>query len=109
PADWPMHGRDPGAQRFSPLKQINTENVSKLKLAWIYDTPAEVPPPASVEGAPAENAPAANQNAAAVPSTPERPRPIQSEATPLVIDGVMYLASAYNRVVALDADTGKEI
>ena len=33
----------------------------------------------------------------------------QSEATPLVIDGVMYLSTAYNRLVALDPDTGKEI
>jgi len=24
PADWPMHGRDAGALRFSPLKQITT-------------------------------------------------------------------------------------
>jgi quinoprotein glucose dehydrogenase len=113
-ADWPMHGRDAGALRFSPLKQITAQNVSKLKLAWTYDTPAEVPPPESAEGANAENAPAAGagaaaENAPAAPSNPSRPSPIQSEAVPLVVNGVMYLASAYNRIVALDADTGKEI
>jgi quinoprotein glucose dehydrogenase len=32
-----------------------------------------------------------------------------SEATPLVVDGVMYLPTPYGRVVALDADTGKEV
>ena len=40
---------------------------------------------------------------------PSRPAPRQSASTPLVVDGVMYLATLYNRVVALDADTGKEI
>ena len=42
--DWPAHGHDAGAQRYSPLKQINTTNVSNLQLVWTYDTPAAVPP-----------------------------------------------------------------
>ena len=37
------------------------------------------------------------------------PAPRQSATTPLVVDGVMYMGTMYNRVVALDADTGKEI
>src|SRR5690242_4185965 len=41
--DWPMHGRDAGAQRYSPLRQINTTNVASLRLIWSYDTPAAVP------------------------------------------------------------------
>ena len=32
----------------------------------------------------------------------------QSEVTPLVVNGVMYIATPYNRVVALDPTTGKE-
>src|SRR5256885_6619871 len=32
--DWPMFSHDLGATRYSPLKQINAANVSKLKLAW---------------------------------------------------------------------------
>jgi len=112
-SDWPMHGRDAGAQRFSPLKQITTQNVSKLKLAWTYDTPAEVPPPVPEESANDAVAPPAGAAAPQAPAPPAanpgRPSPIQSEATPLVVNGVMYLASAYNRIVALDADTGKEI
>src|SRR5262249_61058560 len=32
-----------------------------------------------------------------------------SEQTPLVIKGVMYLGVPYGRVVALDADSGKEL
>jgi glucose dehydrogenase len=36
--DWPAVGRDPGAQRFSPLTQITTKNISALRQAWTFDT-----------------------------------------------------------------------
>ncbi len=36
--DWPAYGRDPGANRYSPLDQINTKNVAKLQRAWTYHT-----------------------------------------------------------------------
>ena len=36
--DWPSYGHDPGGMRYSPLTQINRENVSKLKVAWIFHT-----------------------------------------------------------------------
>ena len=112
--DWSSHGRDAGAQRFSPLKQINTSNVSSLSLAWSYDTPAPVPPtPArgaanEEEGAPVAPPPSRG-DAPAASAAAAIPAPRQSAATPLVVDGVMYMGTMYNRVVALDADTGKEI
>src|SRR3974390_3192365 len=34
PGDWLMYSRTYDAQRFSPLKQIDTQNVSSLRLAW---------------------------------------------------------------------------
>src|SRR5437016_2116801 len=68
--DWPSHGHDPGAARYSPLRQINTENVTKLKLAWTYDTPATVsPPPARRGGGPGDEA------APEQPQEPEQPQP----------------------------------
>lgn len=36
--DWPNYGNDPGGMRFSALTQINRENVSELKTAWVYHT-----------------------------------------------------------------------
>jgi glucose dehydrogenase len=36
--DWPAYGRDPGGTKYSPLKQINTSNVARLKRAWTYQT-----------------------------------------------------------------------
>jgi quinoprotein glucose dehydrogenase len=37
-ADWPVYGRDSGGMRFSPLDQINADNVSRLRRAWTYHT-----------------------------------------------------------------------
>src|SRR5215471_3352270 len=34
--DWPVYGHDSGGSRYSPLTQINTTNVSRLKPAWQY-------------------------------------------------------------------------
>jgi quinohemoprotein ethanol dehydrogenase len=72
PENWMVHGRTYDEQRFSPLKQINDQNVSQLKLAWFFDLDTQ-------RG---------------------------QEATPLVIDGVMYFTSAWSKVFALNAATG---
>ena len=82
--DWPAYGHDAGATRYSPLKQINSKNVSQLHLAWMYET----------DKAAGEDAPK---------------RVSLSESTPLVIGNVMYMSTPYNRVVALEPETGKEI
>ena len=38
--EWPTYGHDPGAMRYSPLRQINARNVDRLKLAWTFRTGA---------------------------------------------------------------------
>ena len=38
PADWPHYGGSPEQTRYSPLAQIDRENVKHLKVAWTYDT-----------------------------------------------------------------------
>ena len=35
--EWLLHGNDVGEQRFSPLAQINRDNVDELGLAWHFD------------------------------------------------------------------------
>jgi len=80
-ADWPTYNRDLAATRFSPLTQINAGNVTKLTVAWSYRL-----------------RPNANSPSAAT----------LNQVTPIVVNGVMYLPAG-NRVVALDAETGKEI
>lgn len=93
--DWASYGRDESHARHSPLEQITPANVGKLKKLWSY----HMRPPGAA--------------AAAVDmpdGVPERYKTgfSASEATPLVIDGTMYLSTPYKRVVALDAATGKE-
>jgi len=78
--DWPGVGGDPGCARYSPLDQINRENVARLKPVWTYHT-------GELDRRPAKTI----------------------ECTPIVVEGVMYLTTGYLRVVALDAATGREI
>ncbi|MBO0724081.1 MAG: pyrroloquinoline quinone-dependent dehydrogenase [Blastocatellia bacterium] len=82
-SDWPAYGRDPGGSRYSPLAQINRENVNSLKVAWTYRTGA-----ADVKASSGKNA--------------------AFEATPILVDGLLYLTTPYSRVIALDPSTGIE-
>lgn len=36
--DWPTYGNDPGAMRYSSLRQIRADNAGRLKLAWSFRT-----------------------------------------------------------------------
>src|SRR2546423_10219769 len=74
-SDWLTHGRNYAETRFSPLKQINAENVKTLGLAWAFDA--------------------------------ETTRGL--EATPIVVDGVIYTTGTWSIVYALDARTGRQL
>ena len=88
-ADWPTYGNDPGSARYSPLAEINKANVTSLQLAWTYHT-----------GDVSEGKSTWNGRPVRAKST--------FEATPLMSDGALYFPTAFNRIVALDAETGKE-
>ena len=88
--DWPMYRHDLAGTGHSPLTQITPANVAKLTQSWTYRIQGDTA---------AAAAPSGRGGASAV---------VNSQATPIVIDGVMYLPAA-NRVVALDAETGKEM
>ncbi len=110
--EWPTYGHDPGGMRFSPLKQITPAYVDQLKVAWVYHMAASAGA-AGASGA-AADAPEGEQ-----PATPQVGRGrggrgggsgfSASEATPLVINGVMYLSASGSRVVAVDPTNGQEI
>ncbi len=81
--DWPYYGHDAGGMRFSPLTQINRENVAKLKVAWIFHS-GDI-------------------------SEESRDRKRSGfETTPILVDGTLYLTTPFNRVIALDPATGKQ-
>src|ERR1700678_2812258 len=82
-AEWPSYGNDPGGMRYSQLSQINRENVSRLKVAWIFHT-GDV-------------------------SDGSRDRKRSGfETTPILVDGTLYFTTPFNRVIALDPETGKQ-
>lgn len=49
--DWPRVGNDPGATRYSTLRQINTKNVKRLQVAWTYHT-GDMSPGSTIECTP---------------------------------------------------------
>src|SRR6266542_532795 len=81
---WPHYGADPGGTRYSPLDQINRENVKRLTVAWTYHT-------------------------GDISDGTIYPTRSAFECTPIVIDRVMYISTPFSRVIALDAESGKEL
>ncbi len=77
-ADWPAYGGTESARRYSPLAQINRENVGELERVWTFRTG----------------------------DTPEEKW--GAETTPLKIGDTVYLCSARNILIALDARTGRQ-
>ncbi len=96
--DWPMYSRDLTSSRYSPLKQITTANVSKIKQTWSYR------PTGPAAAVPEENTEGGGKGKGKGPARPA----VVAESTPIVVNGIMYVPAG-RQVVALDADTGKEI
>ena len=86
--EWPVYGGDPGGMRYSQLSDINRDNVTRLTKSWSWATgEAPIPQTDSTKAA----------------------RPGTFQATPLMVNDTLYLSTPYNRVVALDANTGREL
>ncbi len=77
PGDWRVTGGEPGNTRYSSLDQINRRNVAQLRLAWTYHT-GDLPTGGRSE----------------------------IQATPIVVDGVLYTTTPALAVIALRADSG---
>ena len=80
---WSFYGGDAGGTRYSTLKEITAANVSRLKVVWTYHTGALSP-------------------------VTDRNQKAAFEATPILIDGTLYLTTPFNAVIALDPATGAE-
>ena len=79
--EWEAYGRTQAGDRYSPARQIDRGNVKSLVPAWTYRT-GEI--------------------------DAKTRRPAKLEATPLMVDGLLYLSTPLGKVVALDPLTGKE-
>lgn len=84
PGEWHAYGRTDHGQRYSPLEQITPDNVSKLEVAWHYET-------GDMRG--------------------QKGDPVETtfEVTPLKIGDYLYLCTPHQSVIALDATTGEEV
>jgi quinoprotein glucose dehydrogenase len=82
--DWPAYGFDQSGQRHSSLTQIDTQNVSKLKLAWQYGVTSDS-------------------------HNPDNPVLPATEAVPIEIDGMLYTPTVQHTIVALEPESGEEI
>ena len=80
---WPTYGHDPGNTRYSPLTDITRENVAHLSVAWTYHT-------------------------GDTSSGKEGVQRSGLETTPIVVDGMMFLTTGRNRIIALNPETGQE-
>jgi quinoprotein glucose dehydrogenase len=78
---WPFYGNDAGGARYSEVAQIDRTNVARLRVAWTYRTGA------LGHGGPLD-------------------RKAAFEATPILVDGTLFLSTPYNHVIALDPRTG---
>src|SRR5256884_1394100 len=83
PGDGPAYGHDPQGTRYPPAAAIDRGNVARLAPTWTYRT-----------GGPG--------------GAVKTPKPTAFEATPLVVEGVMYVGTPLGRVIALDPATGRE-
>ena len=114
--DWPSYGNDPGAMRFSSLRQIDAGNVGRLNLAWTFRTgkPGSEAIPIVVDGVMYVTAP--DGVYALVPETGELLW--KYDAAPVALRGLAYwpgAGSLHPRVfagnkhflLALDVTTGK--
>src|SRR5436190_13115054 len=104
--DWPTYGHDPGGQRFSPLTDLTPANVAQLDVAWTY----HLRPATTVTAAAADGGAGSQRSAEGLaPGARQRSRFAASQATPLMVDGRLYVTTPYASVVALDPTTGNEI
>jgi len=78
---WSTYKADATSSSYSSLREINKQNVRHLKLVWTFNP---------------DDAAEASRFAA-------------SQCNPIIIDGVMYLASARHRIYAVNAGNGKLI
>ncbi|MEP7308386.1 MAG: PQQ-binding-like beta-propeller repeat protein [Acidobacteriota bacterium] len=82
--EWPYYGGDPGGTKYSALTDIDATNIQRLQVAWEWKHWE-------------------------APLTEFGTTPGLFEATPLMIDGVLYVTTPYNSIAALDAETGREL
>lgn len=93
--EWPQYSGDLASSKYSPLDQIDGENVSRLEIGWIWD---------SFDNHQYINVGDEPRMASA---TADRSRiPDGFKATPLMVGGKLFIRTNFSGVAAIDPDTG---
>ena len=71
--EWRAYGADEGSTRYSPLDQINRDNIKDLRVAWVWKSDSLVPSPQA-----------------------------GSETTPIMVNGILYFSMDEKRFVVFE-------
>jgi len=84
--EWPTYGGDAGSTKYAPLDQIHAGNVRRVSVAWQWASPDDA---------------IVTRDSTAVPGP--------FKATPIMVDGVVYVRSSLSLVSAIEGATGREL
>lgn len=77
--NWAYYHGTPAGTHYSALRDINVENVNRLKIAWTYDTGDRLSTNSTIE------------------------------SNPLVIEGQLFFISPNGRLISLDGASGRRV
>ena len=112
--EWRSYAGDIGGKKYSPLDQIDASNFADLEIAWEWISVDNFLSKVTAGGG-EWSAPLDTIVEALLEDTPDLYRPghlpISSrlQATPLMIDGVLYFNTPLSQGVAVDATTGETL
>lgn len=84
--EWGHYGGDLGSTKYSPVGQIDESNVERVSPVWVWSSPDD---------------PVVEENLEVAPGA--------FKATPIMVDGVLYVRTSLSMVAAIDAVTGEEL
>ncbi|MEE2777882.1 MAG: PQQ-binding-like beta-propeller repeat protein [Acidobacteriota bacterium] len=84
--EWPRFGNDPHNTKYSPLDQIDRTNFDELEIAWTWESISS-----------------------RVVEANDRVKPGGFKPIPIMLDGLLYVATEVSQVAAIDAVTGKTV
>ena len=112
--EWRSYAGDIGGKKYSPLDQIDATNFADLELAWEWTSVDNFVSMTTNDGgewwAPLETiVEVLEQKTPNLYRTGHRPNPSGFQATPLMVDGVLYFNTPLSQAVAVDATTGETL
>ena len=92
---WPAWAGHVGGGHFSPLTQITRDNADELEIAWVHRS-------GDFRQGPDFTQPDAQFSEDVLPAS-------SFQVTPIVVEGALYYCTPFNRVFALNPETGEQI